>query len=108
MHKRRAIVAASIVAVAMVVLPALPATAVGGPLTGTKTCSGSVPKIQVQSTATGRINHALGTIVLGSWNNGSTYTHRYSPTNYPGGTWKVFLTGTGGDISYGNAVCWGP
>ncbi len=97
--------AAALVAVGIAVVPALPAAAVPGPLSGTKVCSSSVPNIQVQSTATGRINHALGNNVLGSWNNGSTYQTRWSLTSYMSGTWKVYLTGVGGDISYGNAVC---
>ena len=105
MQKWKAFLAAALVAVGVGVVPALPAAAVPGPLTGYRSCSPTVPKIQVQSTSTGRINHALGSLVLGSWNNGSTYTDRWSPTNYSSGTWTVYLTGIGGDISYGNAVC---
>ena len=106
MQKRRAFLAAALVAVGIAVVPALPAAAVPGPIQGTKSCSASVPYIQIQSTAKGNINHAMGNTTLSHWNNGSTYTTRWTPTTYTSGTWKVFLTGSGGDISYGNAVCY--
>lgn len=105
MRKRRAFVATALMAVGVAVIPALPAAAGPGPFSGTKSCSATVPKVQVQSTSTGKTNHALGSLVLGYWDNGTTRTTRWSPTNYSAGSWKVFLTGSGGDISYANAVC---
>lgn len=98
--------AAALVAIGLAVTPALPAAAVGGSITGSKTCSNpSVPHVRVQSTSKGNINHWGFTVLLDHWANGSTYTTRVSYTTYNYLDWKVSLTGMGGDISYGNAVC---
>lgn len=104
--KRFGAIAVLALGVGIAVGPAMAASAAADPITGTKSCgSAPVPYVQVQSTATGRVNHEAGGVTWGSWNNGGTYTTRASLTNYTSAYWRVFLTGSGGDISYGSAVC---
>lgn len=108
MYKKMRIAAvAAVIAVGVAVGPALTASAVGGPVTGSRQCILPVPKVQIQSTAKGTINHGInGGATLDHWANGSSYITRFTPTAYSYLDWKVFLTGVGGDISYASAVCY--
>ncbi|WP_163632624.1 hypothetical protein [Microbacterium sp. B35-04] len=72
---------------------------------GAKTCSVPLPYVNVQSKATGRVNHQSGVTVYGSWNNGSTYQWRWTNHGKSVPDWKTFLTGVGGDIQTGTAYC---
>ncbi|WP_146076213.1 hypothetical protein [Rathayibacter rathayi] len=106
MMKRRTVALAMVtLAIGVVVVPATSASADSGPVSGNKSCSSPTPYVQINSTSKGRINHEAGGGTVGHWNNGSTYTDRYSATDYTSAYWRVFLTGSGGDISYANAVC---
>ncbi len=106
MGKTRVIAAALAVGLAAAVVPAVAASAASQIDGYNKVCSGSVPYVQVQSTSTGGINHEANYIVLDHWNNGSTSQTRWSLTSYSTVYyWRAFLTGIGGDITYGNAVC---
>ena len=64
--------------------------------------------VGLTSKATGKINHKEGVTVWNSWNNGSTYTVRQTKTTkHIVPSYKIYLTGVGGDISYGYVGCIG-
>lgn len=108
--QKKTVTSALVLGLGLAMAPAV-AHAQSSPISGGyfQCSSGAAPKVRIQSQATGRINHSADTVTQGSWNNGSTYTYRYSPLGVGSvSQWKVFLTGSGGDISYGNAVCYGP
>lgn len=103
---KRNVVIAAVVAVGLAVTPAISASATADTGNVYKACgSAPVPYLQVQSTATGHVNHMLDGNVLGSWSNGSTSQSHFSPTNVKAGNYRVYLTGVGGNITYATAVC---
>lgn len=104
--KKRNVVLVAAVALGLAVVPAVSALAFSDTGNIWKVCgSAPVPYLYVQSTGSGRVNHSLNSSVLNSFNNGGTAQTNYSPTSSTQGYWRVFLTGSGGDISYANAVC---
>ncbi|GAB3128495.1 hypothetical protein GCM10027056_29930 [Glaciibacter psychrotolerans] len=104
--KRRNIALAAVFAVGLAVVPAVSASAFSDSGSIYKACgSASVPYLQIQSTGNGRVNHSLNGNTLESFNNGSTSQTHYSLTSAKTGTWRVFLSGVGGDITYGSAAC---
>ena len=109
MPKKKIIAAALALGVGLAVAPALGASAADHISGGVVNCSGSVPKVQINSHAYGRINHAASGIVYNSWNNGSTYQYRFTYTGKPTANgWNAYITGVGGNVDYANAVCYGP
>lgn len=82
-----------------------------GPVTAASAASGGVVncgalKVNVQSNASGRINHKEGVTVLGSWNNGGSYVYRNSSSGKKSvPSWSAYLSGVGGNILWGNTHC---
>ena len=88
-------------------LPALSASASSSTGTSaTYTCGVNASKVGISSTSTGRVNHAASGIVLNSWYDTKSTSHYSKTGEHSVNGWKVYLTGRGGDITYGNAVCY--
>jgi len=107
MRKSFKIATTALIVLAFSLGASVPAQAASEFSGGVKDCSQYANgTVQVQSTSTGRINHSEGVTVLGSWNNGSVSTTRYSPTGKASvPSWRTYLSGVGGNVTYGNAIC---
>lgn len=107
MRKSSKIATTAVLVLAFSMGASIPAQAASEFNGGVKSCSHLAgAQVQVQSTSTGRINHSEGVTGLGSWNNGSVSTTRYSPTGKASiPSWRTYLSGVGGNVTYGNAIC---
>lgn len=107
MKRARSIFAGAVIAGAIVVGSVIPAAAQTTPFSGgVYDCNWGW--VGLTSNAKGHVNHKEGVATYKSWNNGSTYKINESNSGkHIVPSWSIFLTGVGGDMTYGYAVCRG-